>query len=109
MNSPIWEISARLDWVKTLDFFAICDIYHSSVVDYADIVLPACTKFECDEDVHHLRESMGYVSLASKAIDPLFESKTDLEIERMIAAQFGRDIYMPSSYQEYAEHAFHGA
>lgn len=98
-----------LDWVKTLDFFAICDIYHSSVVDYADIVLPACTKFECDEDVHHLRESMGYVSLASKAIDPLFESKTDLEIERMIAAQFGRDIYMPSSYQEYAEHAFDGA
>ena len=29
-----------LEWVKSLDFFAIIDIYHSSAVDYADIVLP---------------------------------------------------------------------
>lgn len=98
-----------LEWVKTLDFFAICDIYHSSVVDYADIVLPACTKFECDEDIHHLRESMGYVSLATKAIDPLFDSKPDLQIERMIAAEWGRDIYMPKSYSEYAHHLLDGA
>lgn len=98
-----------LNWVKTLDFFAICDIYHSSVVDYADIVLPACTKFECDEDIHHLRESMGYVSLAQKCIDPLFESKTDLEIERMIAAGWGLDKYMPKSYTEYAHRLLDGA
>lgn len=98
-----------LEWVKGLDFFAICDIYHSSVVDYADIVLPACTKFECDEEIHHLRESMGYVSLASKAIDPLFESKTDLQIERMIAAEWGREKYMPASYEEYAHRLLDGA
>ncbi len=29
--------------VKTLDFFAIVDLYHSSAVDYADIVLPSCS------------------------------------------------------------------
>ncbi len=44
-----------LEWVKSLDFFAIIDIYHSSAVDYADIVLPACTKFECEENVKQLR------------------------------------------------------
>ena len=93
-----------LNWVKTLDFFAIADIYHSSVVDYADIVLPACTKFECPDEIYHLRESMGYVSLATKTIDPLFECKTDLEIERLIAAQFGLDKYMPKTYEEYARH-----
>ncbi|QKF07834.1 molybdopterin-dependent oxidoreductase [Berryella wangjianweii] len=91
-----------LDWVKGLDFFAIADIYHSSIVDYADIVLPACTKFENDEDIYHLRESMGYVSLANKAIDPLFESKTDFQIERMIAAEFGLEQHIPASYEEYA-------
>ena len=93
-----------LDWVKTLDFFAIVDIYHSSVVDYADIVLPACTKFECAEDVYNFRQSMGYISLATKAIDPLFDSKNDLDIERLLAAEFGLDKYMPKSYREYAEH-----
>lgn len=93
-----------LDWVKTLDFFAIADIYHSSVVDYADIVMPACTKFESPEEIYHLRETgMGYVSLATKTIDPLFECKTDLEIERLIAAEFGLDKYMPESYEEYAK------
>ena len=93
-----------LEWVKTLDFFAIADIYHSSVIDYADIVMPACTKFECPEEIYHIRETgMGYVSLATKTIDPLFESKTDLEIERLIAAEFGLDKYMPQSYEEYAD------
>jgi molybdopterin-containing oxidoreductase family molybdopterin binding subunit len=99
-----------LDWVKTLDFFAIADIYHSSVVDYADIVLPACTKFESPEEIYHLRETgMGYVSLATKAIDPLFEAKTDLEIERLIAAEFGLDKYMPQSYEEYADKLLAGS
>ena len=93
-----------LDWVKTLDFFAIADIYHSSVVDYADIVMPACTKFECPDEIYHIRETgMGYVSLATKTIDPLFEAKTDLEIERLIAAEFGLEKYMPKSYEEYAD------
>ena len=91
-----------LDWVKSLDFFAICDIYHSSAVDYADIVLPACTKFECEEDVKSLRDVKGYLSLATKVIDPLFESKTDLQIERLLAAQWGLEDYLPKTYEELA-------
>ena len=45
-----------LEWVKSLDFFAIIDIYHSSAVDYADIVLPACTNpFERVPDGRHVQ------------------------------------------------------
>ena len=63
-----------LEWVKSLDFFAIIDIYHSSAVDYADIVLPACTKFECEEDVKQLRASYGHVMLASLVLGLVSDS-----------------------------------
>ena len=89
-----------LDWVKSLDFFAIIDIYHSSAVDYADIVLPACGKFENTEDYKNVRVSQNHVHIAQKCIDPLFDSKTDLEIERLILSQWGYDKYLPQSYDE---------
>lgn len=95
-----------LDWVKSLDFFAICDIFHSSAVDYADIVLPACSKFESAEDVSDVRTGAiaPYVYLNQKVIDPLFESKEDLEVERLIAAEFGLDQYLPQSNEELARY-----
>ncbi|MDR1015744.1 MAG: molybdopterin-dependent oxidoreductase [Coriobacteriales bacterium] len=94
--------NAMLEWVKGLDFFAICDIYYSSAVDYADIVLPACTKFESVEEWNSVRDGNNYVSLSQKAIDPLFESKTNLEVELLLAAQWGLDQHLPQSYEELA-------
>lgn len=93
-----------LEWVKNLDFFAIVDIYHSSIVDYADVVLPACTKFECEENVKQLRDNGGYVSLACGMVPPLFESKSDLQIERLLAAQWGLENLIPKTYEELARH-----
>lgn len=97
-----------LEWVKSLDFFAIIDIYHSSAVDYADIVLPACTKFECEEDVKQLRASYGHVMLANGMVDPLFESKSDLQIERLLAAEWGHDHLIPETYEELARFSVEG-
>ncbi|MDO5042678.1 MAG: molybdopterin-dependent oxidoreductase [Slackia sp.] len=98
-----------LNWVKGLDFFAIVDIYHSSAVDYADIVLPACSKFESEENVKQLRASYGHVMLANGMIDPLFESKSDLQIERLLAAQWGREDLLPETYEELARFMLEGA
>lgn len=98
-----------LSWVKGLDFFAIVDIYHSSAVDYADIVLPACSKFESEEDVKQLRASYGHVMLANGMVDPLFESKSDLQIERLLAAQWGREDLLPKTYEELARFMLEGA
>lgn len=97
-----------LEWVKSLDFFAIIDIYHSSAVDYADIVLPACSKFECEEDVKQLRASYGHVMLANGMVKPLFESKSDLQIERLLAAEFGLEDLLPESYEELARFSLEG-
>lgn len=97
-----------LDWVKGLDFFAIVDIYHSSAVDYADIVLPACSKFECEEDVKALRASYGHVMLANGMVKPLFESKSDLQIERLLAAEWGLEHLLPETYEELARFMLDG-
>lgn len=98
------DANRMLEWVKGLDFFAICDIYHSSAVDYADIVLPACTKFESEEDVTVVRDSKNYIALGQKVIDPLFESKSDLQIERLLAKEWGYEGYLPETYEELARH-----
>ncbi|ACV23764.1 Dimethylsulfide dehydrogenase subunit alpha precursor [Slackia heliotrinireducens] len=96
--------NATVEWIKSMDFFAIIDIYHSSAVDYADIVLPACSKFENTEDYKNVRISQNHVYIAQKCIDPLFESKTDLEIERLLMAEWGYDQYLPQSYDELNRH-----
>lgn len=98
--------NAMIEWVKGLDFFAICDIYHSSAVDYADIVLPACSKFEGTEETNDVRVGYNapYVYLNQTCIEPLFESKGDIEVERLIAAQFGLDQHLPQSYEELARY-----
>ena len=100
--------NVMLEWVKGLDFFAQIDIYHSSSIDYADIVLPACSKFECEENVRHVRDSHGFVSLASGMLQPLFESKSDLQIERLLCAQFGKEGLLPETYEELARTMLEG-
>lgn len=97
-----------LEWVKSMDFFAIIDIYHSSAVDYADIVLPACSKFECEEDVKQIRSSYGHIMLANGMVRPLFESKSDLQIERLLLAEFGLEDMIPKSYEEFARFSLDG-
>ena len=72
-------------------------------------MLPACTKFECEENVKQLRDSMGHVMLANGMVDPMFESKSDLQIERLLAAQWGLEDLLPESYEELARFMLDGA
>ncbi len=90
-----------VEWLKGLDFVMVCDIYHTMSADYADIVLPACSKFELNEEVGSVRLARDYVQLQSKVIDPLFESKPDYEIERALAAKLGCDQHLPKTREEY--------
>ena len=48
---------------------------------------------------------MGHVMLANGMVDPMFESKSDLQIERLLAAQWGLEDLLPESYEELG--AFH--
>lgn len=92
-----------VEWAKSLDFILAVDIYHSMTCDYADIVLPACSKFELNEEVGSVRDARDYVELQQKVIDPLFESKPDYEIEYALAEALGCADPLPKSRRELDE------
>lgn len=92
------------EWLKSLDFVCVAEIYNSTVCSYADIVLPSTSRFECAEDWKALRTLFGNVALQQKALEPMFEAKDDLEIERLILAKWDCDQYLPKTYEELARH-----
>ncbi len=96
-------------WLDGLEFVLFIDMYHTSCAKYADIVLPACTKFECDEEVGGLVVAKNHVQARQKIIDPLFESKTDFWIERAIAERMGFADQMPKSAEELARYQLENA
>ena len=94
--------SKTAEWLKSLDFVALADIYHSSVVDYVDLVLPVCSKFECADSVGGVKCANGYILENQKILDPLFESKSDFYIEKGIAEAMGLGDLYPENGEEFA-------
>ena len=59
-----------------MELFVAMDIINTRTVQYADYSLPACTVFERDD----LQIARNYILLMEKAIEPLYESKSDVDI-----------------------------
>ncbi len=89
-------------WLESLDFVALCDVYHSSVADYVDLVLPVCSKFECQDAVGGIKCANAHILENQKVLDPLFESKSDFYIEKGIAEAMGLGEYYPADGEEFA-------
>lgn len=93
-------------WLDTLDFIVTIDPFHVPSVDFSDIVLPVCTRFELNEDFGYTVGVRNHVLLQQKVLDPLFESKTDFEVERLICERFVDDAsVLPKTLVEYTRHA----
>ena len=94
------NMNVTREWLKSLDFVAYIDIYHCDSANWADIVLPACSKFEATEEVQSLKSGYSHLLMQGKVLDPLFESKPDFEIEKLIATALGfGDAMPPSAYE----------
>ncbi len=94
--------SGRLDLieaVKKIDFVVCADTSMTDTTQWADIVLP----------VHHAYETVDfdpicptpYPTLYNKAIDPLYESKTDIDILRAVLGKLGMDKILDKSDEEF--------
>ncbi|MFQ9741663.1 MAG: molybdopterin-dependent oxidoreductase [Slackia sp.] len=101
-----WAKTQR--WLDSLDFVCVADIYHSSVVDYVDLVLPVCSKFECADSVGGVKNANGYILENQKVLDPLFDSKSDFYIEKGIAEAMGLGDLYPENGEEYLALFDHG-
>ena len=92
------------EWLKSLDFVLEVDIYNNDSVRFADIVLPACTKFECPEEVGDVKCAANHIMTVGHGLDPLFESKTDFQIMLEIAKAVGLEDAMPKTAEEWVRY-----
>lgn len=97
------NMNATIEWAKKLDFIVSIDPYFTEGAKWADIVLPATTRFENDEEIGNLKIGYNNVVLQSKVIEPLFEAKTDFRIQKDLAERLGVASALPSTSREWVE------
>ena len=90
--------------MQDLEFCVVSDYNLSATADIADVVLPACTYLEKTD---LLSSNNFYLQYMPKIIDPLFESKSDLDAIRMVAEKMGVGQYFDKSPDEYLREIMH--
>ena len=83
MNMKIFPDTKKMaEALKSLDFFVDVDLFMTSTAKYADIVLPACTSYERGEFKAYIG---GYATYTKPVIEPLYQSKSDVQILKELA------------------------
>lgn len=103
------NMSKTVDWINTLELLVSIDPYFTEACKWADYVLPATTRFELIDDYGNIRPGYNQIVMQQKVLDPLFEAKPDLWIQREIASRMGYDNVLPESTVEYCESILAGA
>ena len=87
LNYRMWPGSQDfIDQLCKLDFIVDADLFLTDSAKYADIVLPACSSAERRE----IRcWPMGYVQFSQPAIEPVGESKSDVQILSELSKRLG--------------------
>lgn len=93
-------LNVTAEWLDSLDFICVMDVYHMTSVDYADLVLPLCTRFESEEEIGGVKSANFHVRLREKVIDPLFDSRQEYRVCYEIAERLGYADGMPRSTEE---------
>lgn len=96
------DYNAAQKWANSLEFIAVVDSQHCDSVNFADIVLPACSSFESEYETAYLTNERNHILLQQKVIEPLFESKSDFQIEKELAQRLGVDQYLPKTPEDFA-------
>lgn len=103
VSNPVSNQTDRLAWVEmlnNLEFVVVADMTIGDTAMYADIVLPVAHWFEYNEI---MAMTSPYLVYSQKAIDPLHESKTDLEIVNLLADAMGHSDDFGYTMEEYLE------
>ena len=89
LNYRMWPDSkGMLASLGKLDLFVNVELFMTDTCKHADIILPACTSVERSE----LRcYAMGYIILTQPAIQPLYDSRPDVDIIYDLAARLSLD------------------
>jgi anaerobic selenocysteine-containing dehydrogenase len=93
LNQRVADQNRMLAWFQSLDFIVVADHFWQTSARWADIVLPASTFLESNEDLVDVQTNRNSILLKRKVIEPLFESKPDFEIEQLLGHGMGYGEY----------------
>lgn len=94
------ERTTIMDAVNKVEFIVMADMNMNETTKYADILLPAAHWFEQD-DCFVCYSTHPYVLLQEKAVEPLFEAKSDYQICKLILEALGYDQVLNMDEFEY--------
>lgn len=104
--NPISMQVDRKSWIEEilpkLDLFVVRDLVFTDTARYADYVLPVSHWYET-EDVIALGAQHPFMQYSPRAIEPLYESKSDVDITRLMADKMGVGEYFSKTDAEYLD------
>lgn len=90
--------------LQAIDFCVVSDYVMSATADMADIVLPACTYLEKTD---LMSPNSFYLQYMPKVVEPLWESKSDLDAVTMVAQKMGVGQYFDKSADDFLKEILH--
>lgn len=106
------DVNTGIEAYRKVDF-ACAQVYTMKTdARYSDIVLPICTRWEYNTTTYYdVATDKENTFARNKAVDPLFESKTDWEIAEAVASRLDVDFaeIMPKTDQQQWMDAMVGA
>jgi len=90
--------------IPRLEFIVVADLFMTASAQYADVLLPVCSHFECA----NLTFPAGvgahkYLQLQKKVIEPLYESKSDYDMLALVAKKMGFQGCLDKSVEEFID------
>lgn len=99
--NQLGEANKAVEAFKHVTFVLVTEQFMTASAQYADIVLPVCTFLERN-DVY--TPMSGAIALMNKAIEPLGESKSQLDICHELALKLGITDYNDKTDEEWMRH-----
>ncbi|MDG6925759.1 MAG: molybdopterin-dependent oxidoreductase [Nitrososphaerota archaeon] len=92
------DTNRTISAIQALDFMVATDVFMTPTAQYADIVLPVATQYE-KEDI--LLGGNMYLQYLPQIIQPMWESKSDLDMFGMVAEKMGQGSYFNQTPDDY--------
>ena len=85
---------------KHLDFIVDTELFMTPTARYADIVLPVCSFLEFSDLIPH---PYPYIQYQQKAMEPLYECRSDVDIATGLAQRLGFDEYFTQGEEGFVD------
>jgi anaerobic dimethyl sulfoxide reductase subunit A len=100
--NQLGEVNKTVQAFQKLEFILVTEQFMTATAKFADIVLPVCTFLERNDIL--APRGGGVYGLLNKAIEPLGESKSQLEICEALALKLGITDFGDKSDEEWVKH-----